>query len=152
MTLKNFSNIIDIIYMTPLKDVVNYLIKDRKNYKNLTNKEKDYNFFIINRFMSKKYPHIANKLNLKSMDKSMGLDIWFFEIGKEIKEGNIDFSFFKWFWSKSPKTKENDLSITDNKYLLSRLNLTQDDLNFLMRFYEEDVLDELSYLKKLDKQ
>jgi len=138
--------------MSNLKDVVNYLIKDRKNYKNLTDKEKGDCFFIINRLMSKEYPLFSNKLNIKSMDKSLGLDIWFFYIGEEIKKGNIDYSFFKWFWSKSIITKENELTIKDNTYLLKRLNLSQDDLNFLLRFNKDDVIDEMKYLKKLDKQ
>lgn len=137
-----------------LKDVVNYLIRDRKNYKKLTNKEKEYNFFIINRLMSKKYPLISNKLNIKSIDKSLGLDMWFFHIGQEIKKGNIDYSFFKWFWSKSiiSTSRENKLNIKDNNYLLKRINLSQDDLNFLLKFYPDDVIEEMKYLKKLDKQ
>ena len=138
--------------MSNLKDVVNSLVKDRKNYRNLTIKEKEDNFFIINRFLSKKYPIFASKLNLKSIDKSLALDMWFLEIGNEIKEGNIDYTFFKWFWSKSQKSKPNNLTDKDNKFLLKRLNMSQEDLNFLLTFYEEDVMDELKYFKKLDKQ
>lgn len=139
--------------MSNLKDVVNYLIKDRKKYRTLTVKEKEYNFFIINRLMSKRYPLVSHKFNSKSIDKSLGLDMWFFHIGQEIKGGNIDYSFFKWFWSKSKSdTIDNGLNDKDNSYLLKRLNLSQDDLNFLLRFYKDEVIDEMKYLKKLDKQ
>ncbi|CAG7579937.1 MAG: hypothetical protein SLAVMIC_00168 [uncultured marine phage] len=138
--------------MSNLKDVVNCLVTDRKNYRNLTIKEKEDNFFIINRFLSKKYPIFASTLNLKSIDKSLALDMWFLEIGNEIKNGNIDRGFFRWFWSKSTKSKPNNLTDKDNKYLLKRLNVTQEDLNFLLTYYEEDVKDEMKYFKKLDKQ
>jgi len=139
--------------MSNLKEVINCLIKDRSNYRKLSLKDKEDNFFIINRLLSKKYTIFANKLNLKNIDKSLALDVWFIFLGGEIKNGNIDFRFWKWFWSKSPKEKiDNNLSEKDNKYLIERLDIDQEDLNFLLKFYEEDVMDEMKYFKKLDKQ
>lgn len=138
--------------MSNLKNVVNVLVKDRKNYRSLTNKEKEDNFFIINRLLSKKYPIFANKLNLKNIDKSLSLDMWFIYLGGEIKKGNIKYDFWNWFWSKGKKEKTNDLSDKDNKYYMDRLNVNQEDLNFLLSFYEEDVKEEIKYFKKLDKE
>lgn len=138
--------------MKNLSDVIGLLIKDRSNYRYLTIKEKEDNFFIINRLLSKKFPIFANKLNLKSIDKSLALDMWYLELGNQIKKGNIDNGFFRWFWSKTKKIKPNTLSDKDNKYLLEKLRMNQEDLNFLLTYYEEDVKEELKYFKKLDKQ
>jgi hypothetical protein len=136
-----------------IKDVIGFLLIDRKNYRNLTNKEKEDNFFIINRFLSKKFPIFANKLNLKGIDKSLALDMWYLEIGDQLKKKTPEFkNFFGWFWSKGGKIKPNNLSDKDNKYLIERLRLDQEDLNFLLTYFEEDVKEEMKYFKKLDKQ
>jgi len=138
--------------MSNLSDVIGYIVKDRKKYRKLTNKEKEYNFFIINRLLSKKFPIFANKLNLKSIDKSLALDIWFIFIGNEIRNGGINNTFFKWFWSKTSKNKPNNLTPKDNNYLLEKLRIDQDDLNFLLTYFKDEVKEEMKYFNKLDKQ
>lgn len=138
--------------MSNLKEVVSFLINDRKGYRNLSIKDKSDNFFIINRLLSKKYPLFSNKLNIKSIDKSLALDMWFIELGQEIKKGNVNYTFWKWFWSKGNKNKPNDLSDKENSYLMLRLGVDQEDLNFLLKFYGDEVKEESKYFKKLDKQ
>ncbi len=80
-----------------LKTIVNYLFKDRHLYKTLSIDDKQKNFFIINKFLSKKYPEIAQKMNFKDIDHSICLDIWFLRLK--------DVGYPKWFWTKKGTTK-----------------------------------------------
>lgn len=128
-----------------LTDVVNCLFKDRKNYRNLENEDKEVNFFIINRYLSKKFPEYAEKLNNKSIDKSLAMDMWFIYLSDK-----IDFRIFKWFWSKSPK-RDSQLTESENKTLLKRLMLRQEDLDLLIDYYPDLVKEELKYYKELIK-
>ena len=137
--------------MSTLKKVVDSLIINRSSYRELTKDEKELNFFIINRYLSKKFPIFAQKMNIKSIDKSLALDIWFIHLGKEIKSGKINNSFFRWFWSKSKK-KSNNLPPKDNYLLLNKLKINQSDLDFLYEFHKEELLEELKYFRKLEKQ
>lgn len=128
-----------------LTEVVNCLFKDRKNYRSLEKEDKELNFFIINRYLSKKFPEYAEKFNDKSIDKSLALDMWFLYLSDK-----VDWSVFKWFWSKTPK-KTKFLSEKENKILLQRLMLKQEDLNILCQYYPDLVKEELKYYKELIK-
>lgn len=128
-----------------LTEVVNCLFKDRKNYRNLEKEDKELNFFIINRYLSKKFPEYAEKFNNKSIDKSLALDMWFLYLSDK-----IDWKIFKWFWSKTPK-KSKFLSESENKILIQRLLLRQEDLDILCQYYPDLVKEELKYYKELIK-
>lgn len=128
-----------------LTEVVNCLFKDRKNYRNLEKEDKELNFFIINRYLSKKFPEYAEKFNNKSIDKSLALDMWFLYLSDK-----IDWKIFKWFWSKTPK-KDKFLSESENKILIQRLLLRQEDLDILCQYYPDLVKEELKYYKELIK-
>jgi len=138
--------------MVKLIDVIKMLFGNRSKYRSLTIKEKGDYFFIINRLLSKKFPLFSDKMNLKSIDKSLALDIWYLEIGNRLKSGDIDSTYSKWLWSKGTKVKHNNLSDKDNMFLMKKLRMGQEDLNFLLTYHEEDTKEELKYYKKLDKQ
>lgn len=126
--------------MANLTDVISALSKDRSKYKLLKKEDKISNFFIVNRFLSKKYPEIANKFNVKTIDKDLALDLWFIFLKDEP-------SILKWIWSKTPK-KDTLLPKKDNDLLIKYYNIHQQDLDFLLEHYKDDILDELKYLKK----
>lgn len=138
--------------MSKLSTIVDCLIKSRQDYKNLNNEAKEYYFFIINRFLSKKYPIEAQKFNIKDLDKSLALDMWYLFLGKELQSKSLDYSFYRWFWSKSPKIKRNDWEVEDNNFLLKKLRIKQEDLDFLIKFYPEEITEELQYFKNLENQ
>lgn len=129
-----------------LADVVNYLLKDRHKYKTIPVKDKQDKFFIINRFLSKKYPEQAQKFNKKNIDKSLALDLWFLFLRHE-KRGDI----YKWFWSKLPKT-DKVLSESDSKLLMEKLELRREDLDVLMLYHMDFLEEELEYFKQLKKE
>jgi hypothetical protein len=123
------------------KYIVNCIFINKNKYKEITSKEKESSFFIINRKFSIKYPKIANFFNNKNIDKSLSIDKWF-DFFKNYN--NIPF----WYWSnKKSKTKIN-LKQSDLNLLKERLNISEHDINFLYKYYNKDIV---SYLKKIKK-
>lgn len=129
-----------------LADVVNYLLKDRHKYKTIPVKDKETNFFIINRFLSKKFPEQAQKFNKKTIDKSLALDLWFLFLRHE-KRNEI----FGWFWSKVPSNTNKKLSEADSKLLMSKFEIRKEDLDMLVMYHMDFIEEELKYFKELKK-
>lgn len=129
-----------------LTDIVNFLLRDRHLYKTLPIKEKESNFFIINRFLSKGYPEQAQKFNKKGVDKSLALDLWFLFLRHENK-GDI----YKWIWKKVPNEKRS-LSAKDKTILMDKFELSGMDLEVLMLYHMDFLKEELKYYKKLIKE
>ena len=123
-----------------LMGIFKVMFQNRNNWKHVTNDQKQKYFFIFNRFLSKKYPYQSQLLNMKSINKSIGLDLWFY-----FMEGK---PYPKWFWSKSQKS-EQILSDDDFKILFKKFNLDKkEDLNFLAKNYPSLIEEELKIHKK----
>ena len=63
--------------MADLRDIVAAVFYNKPKYKNLTDEDKEANFFIFNRYMCKNFPNHANFFNSKVFDKVIAFDIWF---------------------------------------------------------------------------
>lgn len=129
--------------MAELIDVVNALFKNRNNWVNITDEEKQKNFFIINRYFSKIYPDKAQLLNSKNIDKVMAMDTWFYFMVNE--------PYPKDFWSKSEKVV-SILSDKEFKNLSKHLQLRKEDIEYLIEKYPDLIKEELEYLKKREKE
>ena len=127
--------------MAELIDVFNAMIK-RGNWEAITVEEKEKNFFIFNRYFSKRYPKQAQLLNLKNIDKVVGMELWYQFMKTE--------SYPDWFWSKSEKSDKPILAPKDYKMLLVSLKVKPDDLDYLIEKHFDFVKEELSYLKKVN--
>jgi len=130
-----------------LNYVVNCLLKDRNKYKTISIKDKEKNFFIINRLLSKKFSEQAQKFNKKTIDKSLALDIWFLKLRHENR-----YEIFKWFWSKVPTNVNKELSDSDSKLLIEKLEIRKEDLDILVMYHMGFLEEELKYFKALKKQ
>ena len=104
----------------------NIIFKDKKNYKLVSDEEKESNFFMLNRKFAIKYLKQAQFFNNKNMDKASAIDIWYqiFYATKGIPN---------WWWStKQQKTKikssfsNNDLNLIKDYY-----SFTNNDIKFL---------------------
>lgn len=127
-----------------LLGVSKVMFQNRKDWKHITDDQKEKYFFIFNRFFSKKYLYESQLLNNKSIDKVAGLNLWFHFLS--------DKPYPKWFWSKSKKSEDNKLSRDDFKFLLGRFELNkEEDLNFLIDRYPELIEEELKLIKKNNK-
>jgi len=127
-----------------LTSIFNAMFKNRNNWKWVTEKQKETYFFIINRYLSKKYPDKAQLLNLKSIDKVVSIDLWFHFM--------LDKPYPSWFWSKSDKIEKSEFSDKDYKILLKGLRIKDIDLDYLIDNNIDFIKEELNYLKKLEKQ
>ena len=127
--------------MAELIDVFNAMIK-RGNWEEITLEEKEKNFFIFNRYFSKRYPKQAQLLNLKNIDKVVGMELWYQFMKNE--------PYPSYFWSKSEKNDKPALVPKDYRMLLVSLKVKPDDLDYLIEKHYEFIKEELSYLKKVN--
>lgn len=110
----------------------------------ITKEEKEEAFFIFNRYLSKKYPFLAEKLNTKSSDKEICMDIWFRFL--------YDKPFPQDFWSKVDGKKEKTFyTENDIHRLMKNNNLDKTDVYYLIEHNEELIKEELKYYKQIDK-
>jgi hypothetical protein len=130
--------------MKNLLEVTNIMFKDRKDWNKVTDDEKSAYFFIINRYFSKKYPYLAQTLNLKETDKSIGMDLIF--------NFMMNQPYPKWLWSKSEKKVEKGfISEKDELKILERWNIKKEELELLIRYYPEEIKEELDYINQSEK-
>lgn len=128
--------------MAELIDVANAMFRSKNKWNEITDEDKEKFFFIFNRYFSKKYPEKAQLLNLKTIDKSSALDLWYYFM--------IDKPYPKWFWSKSTKEK-TIIPDTDFKLLMSKLNLKDLDVEYLINNHFDFIKEELKYYKEIEK-
>jgi len=114
--------------MADLTEIVNSLFSKRDNWKNISNDDKEKNFFIINRFLSKSWPTQSQELNNKEVDKSLALDIWYMFLKNK--------SYPKNFWHKG-KIGKNQLKPDQIIILTKELDINQDELTFLNNNHPE---------------
>ena len=120
------------------------MFQERKNWKFVTDEQKESFFFIFNRYFSKKYPYLSQLLNDKTTDKVSGRDGWFY-----FMEGK---TYPKWFWSKSEKSKDDSL-FTEKEVnsLLNKFDIKQEELDLLITYHLDEVKEELKYIKDGEK-
>ena len=129
--------------MAELIDVFNTMIK-RGNWSAITEDDKNKNFFIFNRYFSKMYPEQAQLLNLKNIDKVVGMELWYQFMKNE--------PYPKFFFSKSDTKDKYVLTKKEYKMLLVSLKIKPDDLDYLIEKHFDFIKEELSFLIKLYKQ
>ena len=127
--------------MAELIDVFKAMMR-KGSWESITVEEKEKNFFIINRNLSKRYPEQAQLLNLKNIDKVVGMELWYQFMKNE--------PYPDWFWSKIEKSDKPVLVPKDYKMLLVSLKIKPDDLDYLIEKHFDFVKDELSYIKKIN--
>jgi len=116
------------------------MFQERRNWKFVTDEQKESFFFIMNRYFSKKYPELSQLLNDKFTDKALGMDLWF-----QFMENK---PYPKWFWSKSEKNKDESIfSEKDINLLLQKFDITYEELELLIKYNIEEVKEELKYIK-----
>jgi len=120
------------------------MFQERKNWKFVTDEQKEIFFFIFNRYFSKEFPYLAQLLNDKTTDKVAGMDLWF-----HFMEGK---PYPRWFWSKGEKSKGDSL-FTEKEYdcLLSKFDIKKEELDILIKYHLDDVKEELKYIKDGEK-
>jgi len=129
--------------MSDFKDIVDAIFINKDRYKDISDKDKENSFYMINKKFSIQYPNLAATLNDKSIDKVVGLDVWFNHFR------NV-YSIPGWYWMKSPfkKDKVKKLSGPDTKMIINEFDLTDSDFDFIQDNFEDELDYELKILKR----
>ena len=128
--------------MANLKLIGDAMFTKKVKWEDVSDDEKESCFFIINRYFSKKYVEQAQLLNLKNIDKVVGMELWYQFMKNE--------PYPSYFWSKSEKSDKPVLAPKEYKMLLVSLKVKPDDLDYLIEKHFDFVKEELSYLKKVN--
>lgn len=129
--------------MAELIDVFKAMMR-KGSWEKITVEEKEKNFFIFNRYFSKRYTEQAQLLNLKNIDKVVGMELWYQFMKTE--------PYPKFFFSKSDTKDKYVLTKKEYKMLLVSLKIKPDDLDYLIEKHFDFIKEELSFLIKLYKQ
>jgi hypothetical protein len=131
--------------MANLKLVADAMFSNKKDWKNITDSEKESCFFIFNRYFSKKYPELSQLLNLKTIDKVSSMNLWYtFMLNKP---------YPKWFWSKIEQDKKkSNLDKIDREILIKNTGLKESDIQYLIEHHYSIIKEEISYYKSIIKQ
>jgi hypothetical protein len=130
--------------MADLKLVGNAMFYKKREWVNVPDEEKEYCFFIFNRYFAKKYPEMAQLLNLKTINKVTAMNLWY--------EFMLDKPYPNWFWSKSDKTEKSVIGDKDYKLLLQKLKIKDLDLDYLIMNHFDFIKEELKYYKSIEKE
>jgi hypothetical protein len=130
--------------MADLKLVTNAIFYKKSEWVNITDKEKEECFFIINRMFCKKYPEKSQLFNSKVIDKVSAMNLWYhFMLNKPYPD---------WFWSKGPEKEKSKISESDFRLLVQIFKIKEIDLEYLINEHFEFIREELKYYKSIEKQ
>lgn len=129
--------------MAKLIDVANAMFRNKQEWSKINDEDKITNFFIFNRFFSKKYPEKSQLLNLKNIDKVSSMNLWYHFMMNE--------PYPNFFWSKGSKEK-SILPIKDMNLLMRKLKIKRIDLDYLLENHFDFIKEELKYYNSLEKQ
>jgi hypothetical protein len=136
--------------MIDFRNIVDFIFKNKNDYVKITADDKESNFFIINRKFARMYPKHAQFFNHKNIDKSTALDLWYYFFIKKRTIGIPD-----WYWKKSSSKKEKN-NIKYNKdeieFICKIHDLNLNDLNFLIKYYPDEIEEEINKYKKFHKK
>lgn len=126
------------------KTLTNIIFFSKKDWRIITNEEKESLFFIFNRFMSKQYPKQAQLFNVKNIDKATCMDIWFNFLKKEFK---VPF----WFWKGPTKKKSPDIKGWE---IIQEFNnqIRTEDIFTLCKLFPKEVKEEIKRLEEIVKE
>lgn len=123
----------------------NIIFKDKDKYKYVTDEEKEANFFMLNRKFAIKYLKQAQFFNNKNINKSSAIDIWYQIFYKNTTRTP------EWWWkTKITKKEKSDFSNADIKLLKEYYNITNRDVDFLIKYEKEKLKINIKRIKKFD--
>jgi len=126
--------------MANMSEIAKAMFQYRNQWETISDKDKEMNAFIFNRYFSKNYPEKAAQLNTKGCDKVTIMNLWFHFMKTESYPG--------WFWKGSTKRKM-DIPEKDFKMLMKKLTMDKpSDLEFMLEHYPDVIKEELKYYKK----
>lgn len=129
-----------------LSYIMKTLYDKRGDYKTLTLEDKEKWGFIVNRYLSKKYPDYAQLLNVRGGDFSMVLDLWWVYL-----KYHTDKYYYTWIW-KTGTIKKSDIDAGVIKLIQKRHpTMTVSDIEYAKEWYPVVFEEEVKYYQELEK-
>lgn len=132
---------------------LSYIIKvifdksQRSKFQYIDDTEKQKWGFIVNRILSKKYPEYAQKLNVRSGDFIMVLNLWWLYIGMR-----PDSKYFSWVWQSMKTGRKSKIDNNTIGLILKRHPyLSIDDIEYLYDNHNDVFNEEVEYYKKIEE-
>ena len=129
--------------------LANIIFKDKDKYKFVSDEEKEDSFFMLNRKFAYRYLRKAQFFNNKNINKSSSLDIWH-QIFYNTTNGAPD-----WWWKTKqpaknkikPEFSSNDINLIKDYY-----DIKNNDIDFLIKYYSQDLKSDIKRLKKFKNE
>lgn len=126
------------------KTFTTIIFQNKKDWRLISDADKDAIFFIFNRYMSKNYPKQANAFNIKGIDKATAMDVWFQFLKSQVRVPG-------WFW-KGP-TKRKDPGIKGWQIIQEFDNQAKvEDIYTLCELFPKEVKAEIARLESIKKE
>jgi hypothetical protein len=126
-------------------DIINRIFYFKDQYIEVSDEDKVVSFFMINRKLGKGHPELAMIFNDKNIDKASAVDMWF----EYFKDVNI---IPDWYWDT--KNRKSAVEVKkysgDYKKVKERHGLKDKDIEFLVRFYEDELKNEMKKMNKFE--
>jgi hypothetical protein len=134
--------------MIDFTHVIDFIFKNKEDYKKLSDEDKERTFFMVNRKLARRFPEHAKLLNTKDTDKSTALDIWYSYFIKIRANGIPD-----WYWFKQKTLKKKSfLSGEEREFFINYFDISEEDLDFLILHFKEDLEEEVKKYRKFNKK
>ena len=130
---------------SPIKIVGDALFKNKDDWFNVSDETKGLALFVFNQRLSKYYPKQAQLLNNKNVNKASAMDAWFYLLLKTRYIPTL------WSRSKGLKKEKELISKKEKEFLKTKLDIHEDDLEYLITNHLDEVLDELKWFKEQQK-
>lgn len=114
-------------------------------YSEIDDNFKEELFFIVNRFLAKKYPQQAQHFNSKLQDKATAMDIWNMFLKKS---SQVPF----WFWKGKKTINKPKIKDWELLYDVLQDEFTMDDISLICELYPNEVKDEIKHIKLIKKE
>jgi hypothetical protein len=127
--------------------IIDFIFKNKDNYKKLSDEDKERCFFMVNRKLARGFPTHAQFFNDKSIDKANATDIWYHFFIKKGAKG-----IPSWYWPPKKEAKEKSIATkADIEFLMNLYDIKENDVQFLIQYHKEDVIEELKKYHKFEK-
>jgi hypothetical protein len=129
--------------------LANIIFKDKSKYKYISDEEKEDCFFKLNQKFAFRDIKKAQFFNFKNVERSSALDIWFQVFYKETN------GIPKWWWKTKQVSKikvESNFNNNDLKLIKEYYQITDNDVDFLIKYYDEKLREDIKRLKKFKKE
>jgi hypothetical protein len=155
-SLKNPFQVIDALFeIDPTKGRYGEYDHTHSQYKKVSDKEKQRNFFIVNRRLAIKYPVQACRLSFNGINPMYAVDCWY-AITKKLAVAHKRKP--QWLWLKLAKAKkEKELKITNRakEFYMDANGISEKEFNLALKYEPIKMQDYLkqveNYLKQLEK-